>query len=157
MNIKKITLLISVMVLTVVSTFAQLEHTSDEQISAYQDAFGKDKKIVVASLIKLEDADSAKFWTLYDELQIERKEFGLKRVELFKKYKQDFSSLDNESMNKLVKEMMSLVDKDNKMIIKHHNQINKAVGGVVAGQYYQIEMYLQASIRQFYFNMIDEE
>ena len=152
---KKVILLISVIAFTVVSAFAQLENSSKEQVSAIQEAFGKDKRAIVASLVKLQGKDSVTFWGLYDNFEAERMEFGLKKVELFKKYKAEYESLDDKSTNELVNEMMQIVDKDNKMIIKHHSHINKALGGIVAGQFYQIEMYIQASVRQFYFDQLD--
>lgn len=152
---KKASLLISILVLTIASSFSQLSQASNEQISAYQDAFGKDKRVIVSTLIQLHGEDSITFWGIYDKLQLERKEFGLKRIELYKEYKAEYESLNDESTNKIVKEMMQIVAKDNKMIIKHHSQIDKALGGIIAGQYYQIEMYLQATIRQFYFNQLE--
>lgn len=150
---KKVILLISVIVFTVVSVFAQLENASKEQLSVIGETFGNDKRAIVASLIQLQGEDSVTFWKLYEKFDVERKELGSIRFEVFKKYQTNYESLNDESTNEIIKEMMQIVADDNKRIISHHTQLNKALGGKVAGQFYQIEMYLQATVRQFYFNM----
>ena len=151
---KKLTLIIGVLVFSLGSTFAQIT-VDNEGAKAIGEAFTKERKAIVASLIDLQGEDSVKFWNIYDIADVERIANGKVRFKLYEKYESEYESLDDKETTSLVKEMIKIVNVDNKRIIKHHSQINKALGAKIAGQYYQIEMYLQATVRLFYLNQIE--
>lgn len=141
---KKINLMVSILVLTVVSVFAQ---SNKEEVELYQSVFGMEKKAVVSEFIKLEGESATTFWKLYDEYETVRKAHGQKRLNLLEKYVTEYESLDDAKTNEINSEMISLGNEYNKLIVKYYKSINKACGAKAGGQFYQLEVYFQSVIR----------
>lgn len=118
-----------------------------EEVKIFQELFGSEKKALVAEFIKLDGPAKDAFWTLYDQYETERKELGLARVDLLKKYAENYLTLDDVKTNEIMKEMISLASKHEKLITTYYNKINKAVGAKSAGQFYQLEGYFLSVIR----------
>jgi hypothetical protein len=67
--------LIAVAILLSASLFGQ---SNKEDIDLIQSIFGKEKKEVVKQYMTIPDAKSAKFWSLYDAYETERKNLDMK-------------------------------------------------------------------------------
>lgn len=142
-TMKKVTLLVLALF-----TFAFINaQSSKEEIDLMQAAFGMDKKAVVAEFVKVNDAQKDAFWKLYDEYETQRKELGKKRIELLKKYAENYDKLTNESADSWAKEVIALGAKTDDLIVNYYNKIKKATNPVVALQFYQIEGYILSVIR----------
>jgi hypothetical protein len=118
-----------------------------EEVQMFQAKFGAEKKAVVAEFIKLQSPAKETFWGLYDQYEKERKDLGLGRVDLLKKYADNYTTLDDVKTNEIMKEMITLAGKNDKLILTYYNKINKAVGAKPAAQFYQIEGYFLSAIR----------
>ena len=75
--------LIAVAFLLSASLFGQ---SNKEDIDLIQSIFGKEKKEVVQAYMTIPEAQSAKFWSLYDVYETERKKLGHDRVKLIEDY-----------------------------------------------------------------------
>lgn len=120
--------------------------SNNEEIELYQAIFGMEKKEVTASLISLSDENSEKFWSLYDEYETKRKDIGMKRVKLIKKYAEMYGDLNEENITPLVKEAMKVREANNKLIKSYHKKISKEVSPMAAAQFYQLEHYFLSEI-----------
>jgi hypothetical protein len=118
-----------------------------EEVKMFQELFGSEKKALVSEFIKLDGPAKDAFWTLYDQYETERKELGLARVDLLKKYAENYLTLDDVKTNEIIKEMISLASKNEKLIATYYNKINKVAGAKAAGQFYQLEGYFLSVIR----------
>ena len=132
-------------------SFAQ---SNKEDIDLIQSIYGKEKKTIVADLIKLEGAQKDAFWKLYDEYEGKRKTLGQKRVALLEKYAANYGSMDDATTSSLIKETVSLGAETDKLIATYHKKIEKVAGAKPAAQFYQLEVYLLSAIRTAIFENI---
>ena len=141
---KKINLLLSIILLTVASVSAQ---SNKEEVELFQSIFGMEKKAAVSDFIKVEGETATEFWKLYDAYEEERKENGIKSIEVLEIYSEEYSSLDDAKMKSITKDLISINNKYNKLIQKYYKKIDKKCNAKSAAQFYQIEMYFQSVIR----------
>jgi hypothetical protein len=118
-----------------------------EEVDLFQAACGMEKKALVAENIKLDGAQEDAFWTLYDEYEVTRKEYGKKRLELWTQYAKTYKTMTGEEADAWVKQVMELQVSTDKLIRTYYNKIKKAVNPIVATQFYQIENYIITAIR----------
>jgi hypothetical protein len=118
-----------------------------EEVQMFQSLFGAEKKAIVAEFIKLQSPAKETFWGLYDQYEADRKALGLTRIDLLKKYADNYATLDDVKINEIMKEMITLAGKNDKLIVTYYNKINKAVGAKPAAQFYQLEGYFLSSLR----------
>jgi len=141
---KKITLLF--VALFTIGSFLNAQ-SSKEELDLMQAAFGMEKKAMVSEFVKIDAAQKDVFWKLYDEYETERKALGVKRVELLKKYAENFDKLTIEFADSWSKEVITLTKKNDALLVTYFNKIKKATNSVVALQFYQVEGYILSGIR----------
>lgn len=141
---KKINVLLGVLLLATSSLFAQ---SNNEEVEFIQSILGMEKKEIVAEFITLEDENATNFWAEYDQYEVERKAQGKKRIDLLNKYADNYLKLDDTKTEEIMKEMIALGSGYNKLINKYYKRIKKASGIKAAGQFYQLEIYIQSAIR----------
>lgn len=127
-----------------VVSFAQ---SNKEEIDLYQSLYGMDKKSIVAEFIKVEGTQKDAFWKLYDEYEMARKELGKDKFALLEKYAMNYGTMDDPKMDEIMKEMIDLTAKTDKLQATYYGKLKKGVSVKAASQFLQIESYLSASIR----------
>jgi len=141
---KKTGILLILMVLGLVNLNAQ---SAKEEVDFIQSIFGMEKKALVAEFVQPEDSQKDAFWKLYDEYETARKELGKKRIELLLKYGENFENLNNELARQLLKEILYLTQKNDKLLLTYVKKVEKTTSPIVAMQFHQIEMYILSEIR----------
>jgi hypothetical protein len=121
--------------------------SAKEEVDFMQSVFGMEKKALVADFVKPSATQKDAFWQLYDEYEMARKELGKKRIELLLKYEENFDNLSNELAADLLKEILALTKKNDKLVASYVKKVAKATDPVVAMQFHQIEMYVMSEIR----------
>lgn len=124
--------------------FAQ---SNKEDVDFIQSIYGKEKKEIVAGFIKLEGAQKDTFWKLYDEYETQRKDLGKQRVALLERYASSYMTIDDATTDQIMKDMMALGFKTDKLINTYYSKIKKASGVKAAAQFVQIEAYLLSAVR----------
>lgn len=112
-----------------------------------QSVFGKEKKQLVASFVKLDPTTSDGFWKLYDEYEASRKELGKKRIALLEKYASTYGTADDATIDQITKETAALQAETDKLIGKYYGKIKKVAGVKPAAQFFQLEGYLLSVVR----------
>ena len=140
---KKITIFFAALFL---STFA-FSQSNKEEIDLVQAAFGMDKKAIVADFVQLSDTQKDAFWTLYDEYETKRKEYGRERIDLLVQYAEQYMTMTSEQADTWTKKVMELQVKTDKLIATYYEKVKDVSDGVVATQFYQIENYILSMIR----------
>jgi len=125
--------------------FAQ--STYKEDVDAIQAIFGKEKKELVASLITLTPEESSKFWPVYDQYEVERKQIGKERIDLINEVASAFKEMTPEKADAVTKKSMAISIKNDKLLEKYYNSMKKAVGAETAMEFYQAELYLLTEIK----------
>jgi hypothetical protein len=121
--------------------------SAQEEIDLIQSLYGMEKKEIVADFIKLEGAQKDAFWKLYDAYEIERKALGQRRINLLATYAEFYSSLNDDAIDILIKEMNDIGLKNDKLIASYYGKMKKPAGVKAAAQFVQIETYLLSTIR----------
>ena len=140
---KKYILIIAALFL---ASFAYTQ-SNKEEIDLVQAAFGMDKKAIVADFVQLSDSQKDAFWTIYDEYETKRKEYGRERIDLLKQYAEQYMTMTSEQADAWTKKVMELQVKTDKLIATYYEKVKGISDGVVATQFYQIENYILSMIR----------
>lgn len=138
----------NILLLLLTLVFSNLNaQSTKEEVDYIQSLFGMEKKALVAEFVNPDAAQKDAFWKLYDQYETSRKELGKKRIELLLKYGENFENLNNELASKLLKEILVLTQKNDKLLASYVKKAGKATSPVVAMQFHQIEMYILSEIR----------
>lgn len=121
--------------------------SNKEDVDLIQSLYGMGKKDIVAQFIKVDPASKDEFWRLYDEYEVTRKEYGRERLALLEKYAQHYNTLNDETTDEIMQEMINLGAKTDKIAAQYYGKIKKVAGTKVAAQFLQIESYLNSVIR----------
>ena len=105
-----------------------LAQSDKEEIDFFQSVFGMEKKALVAEFVKLEGAPKDAFWTTYDEYEVKRKALGQKRISLLKKYANSYATLDDLTTDEIIKEVIDLQGKNDKLVTDYYKKIKKGAG-----------------------------
>lgn len=124
----------------------QAQPTTDE-VNLIQSAYGMEKRAIVEKYMKLTDAESAAFWKIYEEYELERKEYGKRRVNNLVEYATYFSTLTDEKASQLVKAAMDNQITFTKLQQKTFGKLTKVITPKRAAQFTQLEYYLETVIR----------
>lgn len=132
-------------------SFAQ---SNKEEVDLYQSLWGMEKKEIVAEFVKVDPAAKDAFWNLYDEYEMERKAFGKERIDLLTKYVNNYGSMNDDMIDGIMSDMISLGAKTDKLAATYYGKIKKAAGVKAAAQFLQLESYINSAIRTAIFEEI---
>ena len=143
---KKPTILLLVTML-MLPFFFQNAHaqTNKEEIEFFQSIFGMEKKQTVAQFLNISPNDP--FWTIYDQYETERKALGKERIDAINNYADNYMDMQDADYDQVVRDMISLKTRNDKLIDAYYKKVKKASGSKVAAQFFQIEEYILAEIR----------
>ncbi len=112
-----------------------------------QSMYGMEKRSIVSKFLTLDKEQADLFWPIYDEYEVRRKELGKIRVDLLSQFENLNSELTDEKADELFKAISKLSKNNDKLIETYYKKVRKALGGVRAAQFYQIESYLLTAQR----------
>jgi hypothetical protein len=127
---------------------------TDEEIAILQTLFGMEKKAIVAEFVQLELTQQQAFWTLYEEYEIERKELGLKRIDLIKQYAEVYDRMTDEQAGNMMSQLLTQRKANDKLLDTYYKKFAKEISPVVAMQFYQVEGYILTAIRLYILDQI---
>jgi hypothetical protein len=126
------------------SSFAQ---SDKEDIALIQAAYGKDKKTLVSSYMTIAKKDSAAFWSLYDQYEDKRKAISRERIDLIKKYADNYQSLTDATATSIAKGIFANDAKSTAMQDAYFTKFAAIIGAKNAAKLFQLETYLQIEVR----------
>lgn len=121
--------------------------TLQEEVDVIRKMYGKNKKELMSSYLKVPDAKSVSFWELYDEYEAARTNLSKERMQLIADYAKGYETLNDETANKLASATLNNNMKLEKLYQKYYGKMKKKVGGLEAAKFIQLESYLQTAIR----------
>jgi hypothetical protein len=133
--------------LTVFMASFAWSQSNKEEVDLVQAAFGMDKKAVVADFVKPSAAQKDAFWKVYDEYETKRKELGKQRIALLEQYADQYQKMTSEQADAWTKKIIALQQKTDALIATYYGKVKAVTDGVVATQFYQIEIYILTAIR----------
>jgi hypothetical protein len=142
---KKLLSLISVCLLIAGSSMAQAQ--PKDEWTLFKEAFHKEKKELVNEYMKLSTDQASKFWPLYEEYNQAKGAIGKERLGVIDDYATHLSTLTDEQANDLASRLFKNDKALTSLDQKYFKKLSKAIGGVKAAQYLQMEQYFTTTIR----------
>lgn len=141
---KKLFLLIlTVFTINIGSSFAQ---TLDDEITMVQEAFGKDKKMIVDAFMNLPETKAPAFWAVYDAYESERLVLGRERIKIINDYLETYSQLGEAEADALATRLLKNDISLTKLHQTYYKKFKKASGALDATKFLQIDIYIHNTI-----------
>ena len=124
---------------------AQSAASKDSQAATEQDVkllrqdLRSQKKQLIAANLTLTDAESTKFWPVYDQFSAEMTTLGDQKYALIKEYAQNFGSLTDAQAQSLLDRSLALDAAVTQLRIKYVPIINKVLPGTKTATFFQME------------------
>ncbi len=91
-------------------------------------------------------SESEVFWPLYREYRGERNTMSDRRINLLRKFRDNFDGMDDAQSSETLANWMKLEDDIQKLRKKYLKKFEKAIGGRTSLRYFQLENKLDAII-----------
>jgi hypothetical protein len=125
------------------STYAQ---TIDDYIEIARDVLNTEKKAAVAEAMQLSEAESALFWELYNEYNLEANKVHNQRIALIKDFANNYEDLSDEKADELWNGVISYQQQLLKLKKSYYKKFKKIISPGKAARYFQIENKIEALI-----------
>jgi hypothetical protein len=131
--------------LAVPAAHAQAAASKDGQTVTEQDVkllrqdIRSQKKQLIAANLTLTDAESTKFWPIYDQFSAEMTTLGDQKYALIKEYAQNFGSLTDAQAQSLLNRSLALDEAATQLRIKYVPIVNKVLPGTKTATFFQME------------------
>ena len=131
---------------------AQAAATKDSQTVTDQDVkllrqdLRSQKKQLIAANLTLTDAESTKFWPVYDQFSAEMTTLGDQKYALIKEYARSFGSLTDAQAQSLLDRSLALDQAATQLRIKYVPIVNKVLPGTKTATFFQMERRISALI-----------
>jgi Spy/CpxP family protein refolding chaperone len=97
------------------------------------------KKEIIADNLKLTDVQSAKFWPIYNQYELELDKIYTQRLGMMKTLADSLDNLSDKTADALAKQAFKLESQTVSLKQKYYGQFSKAVGPGVASHFFQYE------------------
>ena len=135
---------IFLLAISVVFALAAYSQTNIDELKYLQSMYGMDKKQFIAERMQITKADSAKFWSAYDEYELFRSEIADKRAGNVQQYSENYSTLTVAQTDALLKTTFEINNEFTKLLQRTYKTMSKDVSAIKAGQFVYLEMYVEA-------------
>lgn len=129
---------------TYIFTQAQI---GDDELAMIKDFLKTEKKDLVKEYMKLDEAQSAKFWPMYDAFQEKRRGLAQERLQIIKDYGASFASMTNDQASSIVKRIFKNDKSYSKLQQSYFKKFSKSISPIKAAQFLQLEEYFRTMIR----------
>jgi len=125
---------------------------TDEQILLRQ--VMTDRKAVYSNNLKLTEAESAKFWPIYDEYEAKVKKVNDRFLANLNRFVENYDTLSEQDAAEVLKEKMA-IEKEREMLKQEYtSKVAKVLPPTKALRYAQIETRLDNMIRRDVYSLI---
>lgn len=136
--------LLTVSMIFVLTSMAQ---SNTDESALLQSIYGISKQQLVSDHMKLTEAESAKFWKIYDEYEISLREIAKKRAANVLDYADNYQNLSPERSTQLIKASLEINASFYTLLDKTFRKVSKEISAIRAAQFYQIEFFLEGVVR----------
>jgi hypothetical protein len=134
---KKVILLalVACVILPAASATAQV----DSYIEMLRTDVRAEKVAVITEVMEFTDEESAAFWPIYREFELELAKIFDMRLANIKKYAENYESIDDALADELIKTSFKNSDKRHKLLTSYYKKFSKALGAKRAAKFMQLE------------------
>ncbi len=117
--------------------------TETQDIALIQAYFGKEKQTLVRDYMKLDEATAKVFWTLYDEYEKDRQKLMRERIKNVEGYISKYGDMNSDASEDMMEDILDSDIDLVKLEKKYLSKMTKAIGGIQAARFFQLENYLR--------------
>ena len=125
---------------------------ADEQVLIKQ--IQSDRRAIFADNLGLTEAESAKFWPIYDEYEARRQKYEERYVAMVNDFAEKYDSLTDAQAEKILAERMDIERKQLELKEEYTKKIAKVLPGKKALRYAQIESRITNLLRRNLYSVI---
>jgi hypothetical protein len=119
---------------------------SEQDVKLLRQDLRSQKKQLIAANLTLTDAESTKFWPVYDQFSTEMTTLGDQKLALIKEYAKGFGSLTDTQAQSLLNRSLALDEAVTQLRIKYVPIINNVLPGTKTATFFQMERRISALI-----------
>lgn len=128
---------------TSASTDSATTESQQANIDAYVEILRSDvrtqKIAILTQIMQLNDAQSAKFWPIYREYDVELQALNDQKLAGIKEYAKNYENMTDDKANQLANLALELENKRNDLKKKYYEKVRDQLGGIIAARFLQVE------------------
>jgi hypothetical protein len=101
------------------------------------------KRAVIKESMQLDEKQSAAFWPLYNQYDVEQTKLGDQKLALIQDYAHDFLTMTDEKADELAHRAMGIDDQRLALREKYYDLMKKALPTVIVVRFFQLENQIQ--------------
>ena len=142
------TLLVGLAML-VAATSAMAQDAPASNMEILRDKIKADKKLLIAENLGLTDAESSKFWPVYDEYQKELEGLNQRLARTIDAYAREYNAmtLSDEKARSLMNEALAVEEGEVAMQKKYLDRLSTIIPAMKAVRYLQMESKIRSVVR----------
>ncbi|WP_224483833.1 hypothetical protein [Robertkochia aurantiaca] len=120
---------------------------STSELELIKDAWGLEKKQMIAEFMDLSDQDSEVFWPLYETYMSDKQKLSAERFGILKDYAENYPDISDEQADDLTIRLFKNNMEIEKLQLKHYKKMRKELSPLLASQFFQGEKYIESVLR----------
>lgn len=101
------------------------------------------KRTLIKESMQLDEKQSAAFWPLYNQYDVEQTKLGDQKLTLIQDYARDFLTMNDEKADQLAHRVMEIDDQRLALRRKYYDLLKKAIPTVLVVRFFQLENQIQ--------------
>jgi hypothetical protein len=101
------------------------------------------KRTLIKESMQLDEKQSAAFWPLYNQYDVEETKLGDQKLALIQEYARDFLTMNDEKAGQLAHRAMDLDDQRLALRRKYYDLFQKALPTILVVRFFQLENQIQ--------------
>ena len=97
------------------------------------------KRAIFTEIMQFNDQQSAKFWPIYSEYDIELQKLNDQKLAGIQEYAKNFGKMTDDKANELAMLALDLENKRNDLKKTYYEKVRQQLGGIIAARFLQIE------------------
>ena len=142
---KKIIIVLFTILFVTDIAYGQKDNTD---IDVVQSLSGRSKRLIINEYMQLDDKERDSFWRIYDQYEEKRKAIEKESLILLKEYASNYKTMDDIEAHKLIVNFMKSMDEYNTLHKVYFKKMEKAVGGLKAATFIQLETFIQTELQE---------
>lgn len=118
-----------------------------DEVAFIRSIFGKEKKDLIRQFMNLNEAESAKFWPIYEEYTAAQQNLADDRIAAIGDYANQYSGLTDDQASTLANRIFKNDQAVLKLQNKYFKKMSKSLTPLKAAQFMQADQYIQTTIK----------
>ena len=97
------------------------------------------KAEIMGAVMQLDIDESAKFWPIYSEYDVELAKVNNLRVQNIQDYAQNYTQMTDEKADELIQKALSFQKQRSDLLAKYYDRMKQSLGAVTAARFLQVE------------------